>query len=214
MRVLSHFASPAGFVLVLLLFFLLPFVSVSCDVPRYGNAGVDYTGTHLVSGADPAIPDDLRRVAEDPATPTELVDPPDAGVEVLAIVLAVLAAAGVLTAFVPRLRLRLLSGTALAVATLAMTVITMVVAQSNLRSALIEGVRHAGLADQQQTLHQVEAAADELTGTEIGFWLTVVLLAIIALVTGTLGMIGHRLRPSTPDDSGGFDSVSLDPPPD
>lgn len=220
MKVLSHFASPAGFALVLLLFFLLPFVSVSCDVPAYGEAGVDYTGTHLVTGATPAIPDDLQRVANDPETPAELVDPPDPRVQVLAIALAVLAAAGVLTAFVGRLRARLLTGTGLAVATLVVTVVTMAVAQSNLQSALIDGVRRSGLADQQETLHRVEAAADDLTHTEVGFWLMTVLLALIALATGVLALLGHRLRPSIPTHDDGLNALPLttddhnDPPPD
>jgi hypothetical protein len=213
-KVLSRFASPAGFVLVLLLFLLLPFVSVSCDVPGYGEAGVNYTGTHLVTGATPEIPDDLQRVASDPETPAELVDPPAPGVQVLGILLALLAAAGVLTALVPQIKARLLTGTALAAATLAVTVITMAVAQSNLQSALIDGVRRSGLADQQETLHRVEAAADELAHTEVGFWLMIVLLALITLVTGTLGLFGHRLHPSTPTDateSGGLDDLSLAP---
>jgi hypothetical protein len=215
LKVLSHFASPAGFALVLLLFFLLPFVSVSCDVPGYGEAGVNYTGTHLATGATPKIPDDLQRVANDPETPAELVNPPAPGVQVLAIALAVLAAAGLLTSFVPRLKPRLLAGAALAVATLIVTVITMVVAQSNLQSALIDSVRQSGLADQQETLHRVEAAADDLTHTEIGFWLILVLLTLITLTTGTLGLLGHRLRPSTPPTDDGLDALPLndgDPP--
>lgn len=211
MRILSHFASPAGFALVLLLFFLLPFVSVSCDVPGYGEAGVDYTGTHLVTGATPPIPDDLQRAASDPETPAELVNPPDPGVRILAIALAVLALAGVLTVFIPLLRTRLLAGTALAVGALAVTVVTMAVAQSNLRSALIDGVRDAGLADEQETLHRVEAAAGDLTHSEIGFWLMAVILALIGVVTGTLGLLGHRLRPrATRPGDGGLGTLRLD----
>ncbi len=227
MKALSHFASPAGFVLVLLLFFLLPFVSVSCDVPGYGEAGVNYSGYNLATGTDPDIPDELQRVADDPETPEELVEPPAASVQVLAIVLVVLAAAGVLTALASRLRTRLLGGAVAGLATLVVTVVTMVVAQSNLKAALIDGVRQSGLADQQQTLRQVEAAADELTHTEVGFWLMVVLLGLITLVTGTLWLVGHRLRPSAPadvgDDGGGLGDLSLgtgdtderaEPPPD
>lgn len=212
MKVLSHFASPAGFVLVLLLFVLLPFVSVSCDVPGYGRVGVNYSGYNLVTGADPDIPDDLQRVASDPETPQELVNPPDPSVQVLSIALVVLAAAGVLTALVSRLRARLLAGAVAAAATLIVTVITALVAQSTLRTALIDAVRGAGLADQQQTLHQVEAAADRLAHTEIGFWLMVVLLALITVVTGTLWLIGDRLKPRTtqpPPDDGSLDDLSL-----
>ncbi|TDV54004.1 hypothetical protein [Actinophytocola oryzae] len=194
MKVLSRLASPAGFVLVLLLFFLLPFVSVSCDVPGYGEAGANYTGSHLVSGADPEVPAELREFAEDPETPAELVDPPDAGVGVLAVVLAVFAAAGALTVLLPRLKTRLLGSAAVATATLVVTVITMVVAQSHLTSALIDGVRRSGLAEQQDSLQQIESAADRLTHTALGFWLMVILLALIAVVTGTLGLFGERLH--------------------
>lgn len=211
MKVLSHFASPAGFALVLLLFFLLPFVSVSCDVPGYGEAGVNYTGTHLATGATPEIPDDLQRVADDPGTPAELVDPPAPGVQVLAIALAVLAAAGVLTAFVPQLKARRQAGAVLGIATLIVTVITMAVAQSNLKSALIESVRNSGLADQQETLHRVEAAADDLTHTEVGFWLMTVLLALITLTSGALALLGHRLNPGPrpAPTEGGLEALSL-----
>jgi hypothetical protein len=202
LKVLSRFASPAGFVLVLLLFFLLPFVSVSCDVPGYGQAGASYTGSHLVSGTDPEVPAELRELAEDPEAPGQLVDPPDAGVEVLAIVLAVFAAAGVLTVLLSRSRTRLLGAAAVATATLAVTIITIVVAESNLRSALIDGVRRSGVAEQQANLSQVEAAAETLTHTEVGFWLMVILLALIAVVSGTLGLFGDRLRTARAEAAG------------
>jgi hypothetical protein len=202
-KVLSRVASPAGFVLVLLLFFLLPFVSVSCDVPGVGEAGANYTGSHLVSGADPEVPAELRELADDPETPAELVEPPDPGVQVLAVILAVLAAAGVLTVVIPQVKTRLLSAAGLALATLAVTVTTVVVAQSHLRSALIDGVRRSGLAEQQDSLRRVESAADDLTHTEVGFWLMVVLLTLLVLVTATLGTFGDRLRAARAHESSG-----------
>jgi hypothetical protein len=209
-KVLSRVASPAGFVLVLLLFFLLPFVSVSCDVPGVGEAGADYTGSHLVSGADPEVPAELRQLADDPQTPAELVEPPDPGVQVLAVVLAVFAAAGVLTVLISQVRARLLSGAALAGATLVMAVVTMVVAQSHLQSALIDGVRRSGLAEQRDSLRRVESAADDLTHTDVGFWLMVVVLAVLALVTATLGLFGDRLRTAREHEaSGGLDGLSF-----
>lgn len=193
MKVLSRFASPAGFALVLLLFFLLPFVSVSCDLPDYGRAGADYTGSHLVSGTAPEVSEELREFASDPET-QGLVEPPDPGVQVLAIVLAVLAAAGVLTALIPQVRTRLLGGAALAAATLAVTVLTMVLAQSHLQSAVIDGVRRSGLAEQQDTMQRVEDAASDLTHSEVGFWLMVFLLVMIIAFTVLLGLFGDRLR--------------------
>lgn len=201
MKVLSRFASPAGFGLVLLLFFLLPFVSVSCEVPGYGEAGASYTGSHLVSGAKPEVPDELRELANDPETPTELVEAPDPGVQALAIVLAVLAAAGVLTVLVPGLKARLLSGAALAGATLVVTVTTMVVAQSNLESALVDGVRRSGVAEQQENLGRVESAVDEMIHSKIGFSLVLVLLVLIILVNGALGLFGARRGQPPPGGS-------------
>jgi hypothetical protein len=201
LKVLSRIASPAGFALVLLLFFLLPFVSVSCDVPGQGEMGVNYTGSHLVSGADPQLSTDLLQVADelrDAGTeadaPEDLVNPPDADVRVLAMVLAVLAAAGVSTALIPRLRARLVGGTVAAAATLVVTVVTALVSQSHLRSALLDTMRQSGLAEQQDDAQRLEAVVDGMTHTEVGFWLMVVLLALITIVTGTLGLFGDRLR--------------------
>jgi hypothetical protein len=210
LKVLSRFASPAGFVLVLLLFFLLPFVSVSCAVPGYGDAGANYTGSHLVSGADPDVPtelqelsDELRSEANDPDVPGELVDLPDPGVQVLAIVLAVLAAAGVLTVLVPQVKARLLGGAAVAAVTLAVTVITAVVAQSHLRSSLLDGVRQSGLAEQQESVQRLETVVDDLTHTEVGFWLMIVLLSLITVVAGILGLFGDRLRVARSQETSG-----------
>lgn len=192
-RFLSRFASPAGFVLVLLLFFLLPFVSASCDVPGYGEAGATYTGSHLVSGTDPEVPDELKRLADDPESPAALSDPPDPGVQFLAIGLAVLAAAGVLTALVPHMKARLLTGAALAAATLVTTVVTMAVAQSNLQDALLDWARQTGAAESEDG-DRLQTAVTEVTHTEVGFWLMVVVLALITLMATTLGLLGDRLQ--------------------
>lgn len=193
MRFLSRFASPAGFVLVLLLFFLLPFVSASCDVPGYGEAGATYTGSHLVSGTDPEVAAELQDLANDPESPTALTDPPDPGVQLLAIGLAVLAAAGVLTALIPHLKARLLGGAALGAATLVVTVVTMSVAQSNLQDALADWARQTGAAESQDG-DRLQAAVAEVTHTEVGFWLMVVLLALITLLASALWLLGDRLK--------------------
>jgi hypothetical protein len=206
LKVLSRVASPAGFVLVLLLFFLLPFVSVSCDVPDYGDAGVSYTGSHLVSGAKPEMPAELQELARDPETPVELVEPPDPNVQVLAIVLAVLAAVGVLTLLVPQVKARLLGGAVAAAATLFVTVITMAVAQSNIKSAMLDAVTRSGVA-KDGNMQRFTDAADKLTHTEVGFWLMVVLLALITVVSGTLGLFGDRLRAARSHESAGEDGL-------
>lgn len=193
MRFLSRFASPSGFVLVLLLFFLLPFVSASCDVPGYGEAGATYTGSHLVSGTDPEVPDELKRLADDPESPAALSDPPDPGVQFLAIGLAVLAAAGVLTALVPHLKARLLTGAALAAATLVTTIVTMTVATSNLQDALLDWARETGAAESEDG-DRLRTAVAEVTHTEVGFWLMVAVLGLITLMATTLGLLGDRMQ--------------------
>jgi uncharacterized membrane protein YgcG len=210
-KVLSRLASPAGFALVLMLFFLLPFLSVSCDVPGYQDLDTRYTGSHLVSGVDPEVPTELRKLADEADAPAQLVDPPDAKVQVLAIVLAVFAAGGVLTGLLPRLRLRMLGAAATAGATLVMTVVTMAVAQSNIQSTLFDWMRETSVAEDKP--EQLEAGIDDLTHTEVGFWLMVVLLALIMLVTATLGLFGDRLRLAKSERAsgggGGFGSLSF-----
>ena len=193
MRFLSRFASPAGFVLVLLLFFLLPFVSASCDVPGYGDAGASYTGGHLVSGTDPAVPEELQRLAEDPESPAALSDPPDPGVQLLAIALAVLAVAGVLTVLIPHLKARLLSGGLIAATTLIVTVVTMSVAQSNLQSELLDWARGTGAAEGGDE-ERLQTLVAQVTHTEIGFWFVLIVLALITVMATTLGLLGDRLK--------------------
>src|SRR5947207_3332653 len=66
----SRWLSPVGFVLVAL-FFVLPFVSVSCDAPGgFGRAApggtTTYTGLTLVTGGTPEVaPTDRVRPAAD-----------------------------------------------------------------------------------------------------------------------------------------------------
>jgi hypothetical protein len=186
-KVLSRFASPAGFALVLLLFFLMPFMAVSCD-----DIDVRYTGSHLVSGADPEVPAELKEFAEDAEAPATLVEPPDPGAQVLAIVLVVLAVGGMATAVFTRARTRLLGAAVAAGATLVVTIVTMVVARSSIESALFDRMRETAVADDDPAL--LESRIGELIHTEVGFWLMVVLLVLIAAVTALLGLFGDRLR--------------------
>ncbi|MGB3437283.1 MAG: hypothetical protein WBA97_00915 [Actinophytocola sp.] len=210
MSFLSRFASPAGFVLVLLLFFLLPFVSASCDVPGYGEAGATYTGGNLVTGTDPEVPAELQELGKDPESPAALTDPPDPGVQLLAIGLAVLAAAGVLTALVPHLKARLLGGAALAAATLVVTVVTMSVAQSNLQNSLMDWARQTGAAESQDG-DRLETAVAEVTHTEVGFWLMIVVLSLVALMATVLGLLGDRLKAAVAARESGEGRVSSFP---
>lgn len=224
MKVLSRLVSPAGFGLVLLLFFLLPFVSVSCDVPGVGDAGVTYKGSHLVSGAQPAptIPAELNDLlGEAPGSPASDEESLDPDVRILAIVVAALAAIGVLTVLIPRLKARMFGGAAVAGATLVMTIVTMVVAQSNLDTAVLGLARETGAAESAPGMPSVDSLADEMIHTEIGFWLMVVILAAIAAVTTVGALFGSRLRTALAGGGGGatlaglpFDDHQHSPPAD
>lgn len=197
MKVLSRVASPAGFGLVLLLFFLLPFVSVSCDVPGYGEVGANYTGSHLVSGADPSptVPEELKNLGSDESSSQTLDEPaPDPGVQVLAIALAVLAAIGVLTVLIPQVKARLFGATAVAGATLVLAVVTMVVAQSNLESAMLDSARNTGASEVENGLPRLTDAVAEMIHTEVGFWLIVVVLGLIVLATAGAGLLNGPPR--------------------
>ena len=181
MKLLSRVASPAGFGLVLVLFFLMPFLSVSCDVPDVGRTGADYTGTHLVTDDTPewVVPDGLDGLLGTPASRNDEKVP--AGVPVLAIALAVLAVAGVGVGLVPRLRTRLYGSTALAGATLVVAIVLMVVAMANLRSALLPRARDIAKGETTAPGMDPESLVDDVLHTEAGFWLIVAVLTVIML---------------------------------
>lgn len=193
MKVVSRLASPAGFGLVLLLFVLMPFLSVSCDVPDAGKTGADYQGTHLVTGDKPdwVIPPELDELLSAPESPSEQV--PDPGVQVLAIALVALCAAGVAVGFLPKVMARLYGSAALAAAALAVAVVTMVVALSNLRSALLpqaEGIAASTAGDPQAL--DAESLVDDALHLELGFWFVAVLLAMILVANAGTVFLTRR----------------------
>jgi len=186
---LSRVASPAGFGLMLVLFFLLPFLSVSCDVPDVGRSGFDYTGTHLVTGAKPdwvSAPE-----VDDLLGPPNPNDVPDAGVEVLAVILVVLAAAGLVAGLLPRVRARMYGSAALAAATLVAAVVTLVVARSNLRSVLLPQAKEIA-ADSPKEHLDPDSLVDQALHVELGFWLVVGVLALVLLFNAGTVFLSRR----------------------
>jgi hypothetical protein len=183
MKALSRLASPAGFALVLLLFLLLPFLSVSCDVPGMGKIGADYTGGHLVTGDEPEaeVPPELAEMADElpGAGGGESDPPPDPGVQVLAIITALVMAAGIGTILISRTRSRLLAAAGVAALAGVLVVVIQVIAQSNLTDQLRENAGE--LADGETPTANIDELAGEVIHTEIGFWLSLVGLALIAL---------------------------------
>lgn len=213
MKALPRLASPAGFALVLLLFLFLPFLSVSCEVPGMGEIGADYNGAQLAVGDAPEVevPADLQEMAEElPGGGGENSEPPpDPGVQVLAIIAAVVMAAGIATPLIPRVRTRLFGAAGVAVLAAVMVVVTQVVAQSNLASQLTEDAE--SLSGDGTGVPDAGEVADQMIHTEIGFWLTVAGLALIALISVGVAFRDKILpRPATTGDPG---SSAAPPPP-
>lgn len=186
MKTLSRLASPGGFGLVLLLFLFLPFLSVSCEVPGMGSIGADYNGAQLAVGEEPEveIPEELQDMTDElPAAGSSPESPPDPGVEVLAIIAAVVLAVGIALPFIPRLRdrVRLFGGAGVAFLGGVMLVITQVVAHSNLTSTLQGDAQ--SLSDDEISTPDIDSMAEELIHTGIGFWLCLVGLVLIALLS-------------------------------
>jgi hypothetical protein len=178
---LVRLASPAGIGLALLLFLVLPFLSVSCDIPAIGEMGATYSGADVTFGGDPtvSVPAEARDLTEDLGTSTSEDAPPDPGVVALGIVAAALMVLGMASAALPRLRTRLLGGGVLALLAAAAVVVTQLVAQANLRATLLADARDTGAAEGAPGTP--EDLVDRLIKTEVGFWLTVVVLTAVAV---------------------------------
>ena len=209
-RTRSRLVSPAGFALVLLLFLFMPFLSVSCDVPGEGSIGVDYNGAQLAVGAEPAveIPQGLEDMARDlPGSAESDQPPPDPGVQVLAIIVAVVLVAGAALPFVPRLagrvRWRMFGGAAVALVVGVLMIVTQAVARSNLTAQLTDDA-HA-LGDDVPSAADI---SDQLIHTEVGFWLSLVVLFAIAL--GSVGYVYRdKIFPGQPSAGGNAGSVPI-----
>lgn len=178
-KLLARLGSPAGFGLALLLFLVLPFVSVSCDIPSMGKMGADYSGADVAFSGEPTVevPPEARDLTNDLGATTSEENPPDPGGTALAIVAGALMLLGVAAAALPRLRSRLLGGAVLALLAAVAIVLTQLLAQSNLRTVLLDDARNTGAAEGPLG---TEDLVGQLITSEIGFWLTVLVLAAIA----------------------------------
>src|SRR6266545_5626590 len=110
MKHAPRLASPIGFGLALLLFLLLPFVAVSCEVPGLGSAELSCSGADLVGNADPSVSteggfDSGGEAA--PITDNENPPTPGGGGQALAIITLVLLVGGLGVSLIPLARTRL-----------------------------------------------------------------------------------------------------------
>jgi len=174
--VLARFASPAGFALVLLLFGVLPFASVSCEGGELGSASVSYNGLDLATGTSPEVEvtgvEGFQELADEQqrALPVESGDAPD--VQWQTIVLAALLTGGILA-----MRLRALAAALAGVAAVLVVVIDLI-ARSNLISAVRTTAAEVG---EGLTAAEIDGLATEGVGRELGFWVTVTGLVVLAV---------------------------------
>jgi len=175
--VLSRLLSPAGFVLVLLLF-LLPFVGISCSAPDVGAMDAELSGFDLVTNADPTFETDspvADMVAADQA------EMPTTDVTVPAVLVLVLLVAGAGATLLPRPRTRLLAAGALAALATAVLVLTQLFAESNLVANTLANARIL----QESVPQDLAPVANETfladaVDSRIGFWLSLVALVLVS----------------------------------
>jgi hypothetical protein len=197
---LPRLLSVSGFGLVLVLFFLLPFLSVSCEVQSVnGSARLDYTGTHLVTGDRPELVTTGQLRPPDDESGSRSEEDLVPGVRGLATVLVALAAAGVVMGLVPRAVARFGSA-ALAGATLVVAVVTLVVAQANLKSVLLTELQEVveSSAPAGSARPDLESGVDKALEVGIGFWLVVAVLVAVLLLNAGAAVLSRRAREPSP----------------
>lgn len=177
----SRLVSPAGFVLVGLLF-LVPFVGISCSAPEPGSLDGSFTGFDLAVDADPTY-EVSSPVADMVAS--DQVAMPTPGVPVLAIGVLVVLALGIACALLARPATRLLAAGAAAALAAVLLVVMQVMAESGLVTAIVDNARLL----QESVPQNLDPVANEgyvadVVNSRVGFWLA--LVALVALASGNL----------------------------
>lgn len=188
---LSRLLSPAGFVLVGLLF-LLPFVGVSCSAPEIGSLDASYSGYDLVTGGTPEYEVDSR--IADQVAPSGL-EMPTPGVPLLAGAVLLLLLVGVGCALLgrPAVRLTVAGGVA------ALAAVLLVVTELAARSGLVDSIVDAARILQESTPQNLDPVTGEdflagVVGTRAGFWVS--LAALVVLGAGNLFAARRPRSPS------------------
>jgi hypothetical protein len=172
--------SPAGLLLVALCF-ALPFVAVSCDSPEV-SVTAEYTGTDMVVGGEPAVSVSGDQVPEEPGEADEAL-----GVQPAAVLAIAAIVAGILVAFLPGRRTRLLGGAAAASAAVLFLVVSQILMQGDLAGRIDTEVG-SDLPD--------GAGAGDFVHVQYGFWLALVLASAVALYNCVEFYLGARPQPS------------------
>ena len=182
---LDRLLSPAGFGLVLLLF-LLPFVTVSCGADTE-KISANFTGVDFLVGGPPSISG--NDIDADAAAQLVAIFDDDYQIEPLAIVAAGLLFVGMLLALIPVARIRAWASTVVAgIALIVLAVVVFLRAPSRVDAAM----------DHFRAVANIEDDITAATSGSYGFWLMVVVLVGLAVWNGFLA-----LRASEPDEGPG-----------
>lgn len=167
---MKRWLRPAGFVLAGL-FLLMPFVTVSCDVPGgFGRAApggtTTYTGVDLVTGGSPEVtPDKVREGANERLDPQPLA---------MALVVLLLAGIAVVLLFEQQLLRRAVT-TAVAGAAAIFLIANQLTVQSLLRARVREQLTQPLPADKQ---------IGDYVHNQQGFWFCLTTLVVLVMLNG------------------------------
>lgn len=203
MKLVPRLASPVGFLLALL-FFFLPFVAVSCDAPGIGSASASYTGLDLVTNGEPSVEttgafDELKQADPNNETKVEVPQKADAagpGAQTLAIITVALLVIGLGVSLAPVLRVRRFGVLGAAVASGALLIATEAVAQSNLESALTESARESASNTVGDVPNISNFLLADLVHSRFGFWFSLVAVILVLLFNAGL-LLWPRIRAAT-----------------
>jgi hypothetical protein len=217
MKHAPRLASPIGFGLALLLFLLLPFVAVSCEVPGLGSAELSYSGADVVGGAEPSVSTEGEFGSEDAAPVTDQENPPTPGTggQVLAIITLVLLAGGLGVSLIPLARTRLVATAGAALLGGIGLITTQAVAQSNLSSAILDAAEREGAnrPDEDIPINLTSGLIDDMVQTRFGFWLSLLAVFLVLLYSaGTL--LWPRIRAATAQSGSAPAPAAESPPPE
>jgi hypothetical protein len=166
--------SPAGFLLVAMCF-LLPFVTVSCEMGTV-DATATYTGTDLVGGGVPdrtiPVEPELGRTDSGSVTLPELTggDEQPIAVQPLAVIAMGLLVLGIAAAALPQAGPRAALAAGLAAVAALVLIVGQLVAKQWLTTKLAAALHDSGVAGKPS----------DMIHTRYGFWVTLALLAAVA----------------------------------
>jgi hypothetical protein len=197
-RLVPRLASPVGFLLALL-FFLLPFVAVSCEAPGLGSAEISYTGVDLATGGEPTVKTEGDLTSELGAPVPKKDTAPDPGGQLLAIVTVALLVIGLGVSLVPVARTRLLGAVSTAVAGGTLLIITEASVQSNLITALTDAARKEASTNPDGNplnINMTSGIFDNMVQSRVGFWLSLIAIILVLLFNAGV-LLWPRIRAAT-----------------